>query len=146
MISKYNWLNTNIQYEDNYKIKDVFNIIIEKVYNSIFQLDLDISCDYLTFKENFISSFYDLYFNKKEIIIKNDFDIENFDFLYGNYIFNLYKDIQEITRFYNLDYFHGYKESYVDLLYFISNHIYFNIEDDNDKESEEELFIEEEYY
>ena len=146
MSSKKEWLNQNIQYETNFYFKDVLEIIINKIYNSIYSSNLELICDYLTFKEDFINTFYDYYINHKEITIQNsDFEIEYFDLLYGSFILNLYKEIQEITRFYNLDYFHGNKESYVDLSFFIVNHISFTTKEDiQDSDIDnEELFIEE---
>ena len=146
MTSKKEWLNQNIQYETNFYFKDVLEIIINKIYNSIYSSNLELICDYLTFKEDFIDAFYDYYINHKEITIQNcNFEIEDFDVLYGSFILNLYKEIQEITRFYNLDYFHGNKESYVDLSFFIVNHISFTTEievQDSDIDNEE-LFVEE---
>ena len=150
MISINQWLNKKIQYEENYFLKDVFDIIINKVYNYLIQTDLEITCDYRTFKEDFMKDFYDYYLNHKQIQIYDpDFDLENFDFLHGTEIFEIYKEIQEITRFYNLDYFHGYQESYVDIMNFIINHIHFAIKeyDENDENDEnDDLYVEEHVY
>jgi len=56
------WLTTQIQYEDNYTIKDVVELLTDKVWNWIdSQEDLYVHQDYFTFKEQFIKFLYITY-------------------------------------------------------------------------------------
>tara|TARA_B110000858_G_scaffold166436_1_gene193724 strand:+ start:2157 stop:2378 length:222 start_codon:yes stop_codon:yes gene_type:complete len=61
-ISKDKWLNTKIKYEEELRIKDILDGMCHKSYNWILSKgDLDVICDYDTFKEDFINLCYDKY-------------------------------------------------------------------------------------
>ena len=60
-ISKDKWLNTKIKYEE-LTIENILHEMCHKSYNWILSKgDLDIICDYDTFKEDFINLCYDKY-------------------------------------------------------------------------------------
>jgi len=60
-ISKEKWLNTKIKYEE-LKIENILNEMCHKSYDWILSKgDLDVICDYDTFKEDFINLCYDKY-------------------------------------------------------------------------------------
>jgi hypothetical protein len=61
-ITKDKWLNTKIKYEEDLRIQDVLDGMCHKSYNWILSKgDLDVICDYDTFKEDFINLCYDKY-------------------------------------------------------------------------------------
>ena len=61
-IDKQRWLTTPIQYEDNYMIKDVIEIMCQKTYQWILSTnDLTTISDYGTFLEQFTNLMYDKY-------------------------------------------------------------------------------------
>ena len=61
-ISKDKWLHTLIQYEEEYTIKDVIEIMCQKTYQWILSKDdLTIITDYETFQEQFTNLIYDKY-------------------------------------------------------------------------------------
>ena len=61
-ISKEKWLNTKIQYEDNYKIQNVLEIMSRKTYSWIkSKNDIEILMDYDSFQSEFINLMYNKY-------------------------------------------------------------------------------------
>jgi len=61
-ISKDKWLTTPIQYEEDYTIKDVIEIMCQKTYQWILSKDdLTTITDYETFHEQFTNLIYDKY-------------------------------------------------------------------------------------
>ena len=64
-ISKDKWLTTPIQYEEDYTIKDVIEIMCQKMYQWILSKDdLTTITDYETFHEHFTTLIYDKYIDK----------------------------------------------------------------------------------
>ena len=62
-MNKDKWLNTLIQYEEDYTIKDVIEIMCQKTYQWILSKDdLTIITDYETFHKEFTDLIYDKYF------------------------------------------------------------------------------------
>ena len=62
-INKDKWLNTLIQYEEDYTIKDVIEIMCQKTYQWILSKDdLTIITDYETFHKEFTDLIYQKYF------------------------------------------------------------------------------------
>ena len=56
------WLSTKIDFEDNYTIKDVTDLLNDKVWNWIHsQEDLFVNQDYESFKIDFINFIYSKY-------------------------------------------------------------------------------------
>ena len=61
-ISKDKWLNTKIKYEEELTIENILDEMCQKSYDWILSKgDLDVICDYDTFKEDFINLCYDKY-------------------------------------------------------------------------------------
>ena len=61
-IDKHRWLTTPIQYEEDYTIKDVIEIMCQKTYQWILSKDdLTTITDYETFLEQFTNLIYDKY-------------------------------------------------------------------------------------
>ena len=61
-ISKDKWLNKKIKYEEELRVEDVLDEMCLKSYDWILSKgDLDIICDYDTFKDDFINLCYDQY-------------------------------------------------------------------------------------
>ena len=61
-ISKEKWLNTKIQYEDNYKLQNVLEIMSRKTYSWIkSKTDIEILMDYDSFQSEFINLMYNKY-------------------------------------------------------------------------------------
>ncbi len=65
-IEKDRWLNTPIKYETDYFIKDVLEIMCQKIYlwmNS--QSDINVITDYDSFKDEYINLIYNKYLHDK---------------------------------------------------------------------------------
>ena len=61
-ISKEDWLELPIKYDDELKIKDIIEEMCEKTYTWIgSKKDLDVIKDYDSFKKDFINLLYDKY-------------------------------------------------------------------------------------
>tara|TARA_B100001093_G_C26180785_1_gene739736 strand:+ start:238 stop:471 length:234 start_codon:yes stop_codon:yes gene_type:complete len=61
-ISKENWLELPIKYDDELKIKDIIEEMCERTYSWIMNKgDLEVVTDYDSFKEDFINLLYDKY-------------------------------------------------------------------------------------
>ena len=61
-ISKEDWLELPIKYDDELKVKDIVEEICEKTYSWIESKDdLDVVTDYDSFKKDFINLLYDKY-------------------------------------------------------------------------------------
>ena len=64
-ITKEKWLNTKIKYEEELRIEHILDEMCQKTYDWILsKSDLDVICDYDTFKDNFINLCYDKYLNE----------------------------------------------------------------------------------
>jgi len=62
-ITKERWLNTRIQYEENMYVRDIIDMLCNKVYNWILSKnDFFLTMDYRSFKETFTQYMYQKYF------------------------------------------------------------------------------------
>lgn len=61
-ISKENWLELPIKYDDELKVKDIIEEMCERTYSWVMNKDdLEVVTDYDSFKEDFINLLYDKY-------------------------------------------------------------------------------------
>jgi hypothetical protein len=61
-ISKEKWLKTKVKYDEELKVEGILDEMCKKTYDWILsKSDLDVICDYDTFKEDFINLCYDKY-------------------------------------------------------------------------------------
>lgn len=62
-ITKERWLNTRIQYEEDMYVRDIIDMLCNKVYNwTKSKNDFFLTMDYGSFKESFIQYMYQKYF------------------------------------------------------------------------------------
>ena len=136
------WLLTKIDYEDNFFIKDVLEILLRHVvkwYNETNELSM--TTDPETFEQKWKEFFY-LSLNKgivKQTELAFDENFQYFDSQYSEDISEIFEKYKEIQKFYNLDLFKD--KSYDLLIEFLYE--YFDIMEEIDEDTlDEEDFLE----
>ena len=135
------WLLTKIDYEDNFFIKDVLEILLRHIvkwYNETNELSM--ITDPETFEQRWKEFLYTTL--NKGIVKQNelafDENFQYFDSQYSEDISEIFEKYKEIEKFYNLDLFKD--KSYDLLIEFLYE--YFDIMEEIDDALEEEDFLE----
>jgi hypothetical protein len=156
------WLRTCIPYDTTYYIQDVLNEVYDEI-NHFIECTPELECEYeeSTLKGKLYEFIFQTYVKQtyvnvkqtyvnvkqqKEVFIPYDEDLyEYFSLKFSQDIIDIFIQMKEITRRYNLDLFHGSTDISLDLEYFLFD--YLLIEDPyyNDEENNLENIIDESY-
>ena len=144
-ISKKEWINKNIKYEDNLTIYNFLCKLAFETYSLMENFeDYNIIIDYNSFINSFIDMIYKTYLLKNKIIYNYEFD-DNYDYYdlkYSEDINNLFLYFKSLNEYYLINLFKS-NDNYMNLFEFIYNNIdLINI----DNQNEDDTFNDEENY